>query len=398
MHHKTSFLLLPILGILLLGACTGKEQQAAETGQAAPSAGHTAPEDILYMATSQVTLTGVSWSPVPSGGERNEQVLFGEWTLHPEHRAMAVVLAAGRVKKLHYQMNAQVAKGAVLAELESPEFLQLQRRFLEARSRYGFLKQEYQRVRSLSEQDATSRRNLEQVQSEAEAARSEMAGLAAELKLYGVDTASLSADALRATYAITAPIAGRTTSSLVSTGQWLDTGAPLCDLAQFEQMHADLFVYPDLASSVSPGDAVYILSSGGERIPAKVLHIDRMLDHEKKAIRVHCLPVLPKGIALPVEGSYAKGILPAPGGAAGLYLPLSAVRKENGGEFIFVHLPDKSTPDRTAFRKVAVQTTQTTGEGVYITPSTPLEAGAEIVLQGAYYIDAQSKVQEFSEE
>lgn len=398
MHHKTFPLLLPVLGILFLAGCTGKKEPTDTSEQAAPAAVHAAEADILFMATSQVTLTGVSWSPVPSGADRNEQVLFGEWTLHPEHRAMAVVLAAGRVKKLHYQLNAQVAKGAVLAELESPEFLQLQRRFLETRSRYGFLKQEYQRVRSLSEQDATSRRNLEQVQAEAEAARSDMAGMAAELKLYGVDTSSLSADDLRPTYTITAPLAGRITSSLASTGQWLDTGAPLCDMAQFEQMHADLFVYPHLASSVKPGDALSILSSGGERIPARVLHIDRMLDPEKKAIRVHCLPVLPKGITPPVAGSYAKGILPAPGGAAGLYLPLSAVRKEDGGDFIFIHLPDKSTPDRAAFRKVAVKTTQTTGEGVYVNPDSPIEAGAEIVVQGAYYIDAQSKVQEFSEE
>ncbi|MBP6184690.1 MAG: efflux RND transporter periplasmic adaptor subunit [Saprospiraceae bacterium] len=400
MKNIPFFALSSLLVLFLFISCSESEIAQDPSVETNTAENEFIPQDgFYYLERSQVELTGITWEKYQQNSSTKSQAVFGEWVLHPEDRSQVSVIAAGRVKRIYYKLNDQVAKGAPLAELESIDFIHLQRQFIETRSQMALHYLEYNRMKTLLDEDATSLRAFQESESAWIESKSALSSITAQLRLYGVDTTHLATRPPLVSYTITSPITGRIVANQISSGQWLETGAVVCGIANFNAMHADLFLFPNDAGSLKIGDPVTLYTAGSaEEIQGKILHIDQVIDPVRKAIRIHCMPQFPAGMARPAEGSYVSASNKHTPLSGSLYLPQAAVRKEDNGDFIFIYQPAKSTKDHLAFSKMSVNIIQTLPDGFNVDPAVALLGSEEIVMKGAYYIDAQSKVVEFSEE
>lgn len=388
--NSISFLFAAML-ILTMPACTPHDHTHDHTDG---HAGASASNDTLHMSGEMLRLAGVNWGPPPTAHLMEGEPLFGEWVLFPEHRALVSGIAPGRVRRLLYQLNDEVVRGAPLVELESPEWTDLQRRYFAHLAQGQFLQQEYARIETLQAQDATSAKAWQQVRAEMTHWRTTRASLEADLRMYGVQPEKLDPESPQAVYTFYAPIGGRVVRSLASTGQWLAAGDPACELADLRQVMVSLKARPEQVAGLRSGDTLLLHTEGySETWPARIRHMDRMADPSSQTIGIHALP-LPGGPQPPV-GRFVQAHLPGRVQDDQWLLPAEALRKEAGKDFILVHLPGAGDAGEEAFLRRRVRVLRTGPEGVLVERPAGWKYGMDLVLKGAYYLDAHARSHEF---
>lgn len=346
--------------------------------------------DTIRIAHKSLKLASVVWNtPQIQSSVEGEQI-FGEWTLYPEHKAISSTITPGRVKRIRYQLNDIVKAGTVLVELESREWMDLQGRYFDAVTKGSFLLQEYDRLNMLKDQDAISLKAWQQIVSEKAAWQAAMATLEADIRLHGVEPTALNPTQPKTVYTLSAPISGRITHSYISPGQWLESGATACNIADLSQISVTLNAYPRQIAQFQQGDTLWLSTEGfKEKIPARIQHIDQIMAQGSQTITIHALPL--KRTHLPPVGSYVSAYRTTQLKAQQIALPESALRMENGRDFILLYLPDASSNEEAVFLKKMVHVIQRSEGNIVVTRPPELSDSTLIVTEGAYYIHAQSK-------
>ena len=396
---KYIFSLIAVIFLFLIPSCQSPDK-GVDAGQTilSPVASHENSTGVIHIDRAQIEVAGIRWGKLDKQGDPDGQRVFGEWVLHPEYLADVSSITSGRVIRVAIGMNQEVSAGSVIIEVESPELIDLQREFLEKKSKAAYLDQELNRLRTLQEGGATALKNLQFVESEMNSIHAALAGLKADLSLYGLSSEKINTSSLTSRHIIRAPKSGRIAQTNVSVGQWLEPGMRVCQIRDMKKVHADLFFFPGQLGDLKPGQILHVDMVDQSEKPQsiKVSSIDRRIDVEKKAIRVHCNVQGPVPNQV-VEGGYISARLALPGEDQLDMLPANAVRKDGQEEFVFVLAPEQGPPDVVSFRKVMVDVVHRDNQQVAIR-SGAITSDLEIVLEGAYYVDAQSKVAEFAEE
>lgn len=383
--------ILPLSIVLLLGACIHDHADHQHDDHITTP---TVWQDTLHISRQTLALAGASWGMPDEQAGMEGEALFGEWVLFPEHKAIVTGIAPGRVKRIRYQLNDLVSAGAPLVDLESRDWMDLQRQYFDLIARGTFLKLEYDRLRTLQDQDATSVKAWQQIQSEYASWKSHLASVEADIRLHGVEPDGLDPAQPKAEYTLRAPISGRVTQSLVSPGQWLETGAAACALADMRQVRATLNAYPRQVASFRVGDTLWLRTDGFPGVlPARIQHVDALMATGSQTLGVHAMPLSVKDI--PAVGSFVQAYQKGTISEQQLVLPETSVRMEEGRTFILVYLPDAGDEEEAVFLKRTVDVQRRSGGQVIVTRPPGLTSATPVVLEGAYYIHAHSLTQGF---
>jgi cobalt-zinc-cadmium efflux system membrane fusion protein len=382
------FFLLP--GLMLLGGCHHDHHHDHDDHP-----DHTMEwQDTLRIPVEVLRLAGAKWGmPEPQARVDGEK-LFGEWALFPEYRAEVSGIAPGRVKRIRYQLNEVVTIGAPLVELESREWMDLQRQYFDLKARGVYLQQEHERLRNLRDQDATSLKAWQQIEAEMAAWRATLASIAADIRLHGVDPDALDPARPQVSYTLKAPITGQITHSRVSPGQWLETGTAACVLADLRQIHVTLQAYPRQLTSLRPGDTLWLETEGYDQvIPSRIRHIDALTAPGSQTLGVHAMPLT--SVGLPAVGSFVQAYAVTTVDTQLLALPERAVRLEEGRSFILLYLPGESGEGVSVFLRRTVDIRRRSGDRVIVTRPPGWTESTPVVLEGAYYLHAHSMSEAF---
>lgn len=385
-----------MLAVVGWSGCSSPNTDKSLLSGTPPSASNTL-ENRVTMDRPAVSMSGIRWTRWPLADTTGESTLHGEWTLHPEHRSAIAAPGSGRIVRLHYRLNQQVAPGALLAEVESRDFIHLQQSWLETYRQWIFADQEYQRTADLLQGQATSVREEEKARSDRDALRAALDGMSAELRLFHIDTLSLLQRGPQPAYGIRALLGGTVLRSEASPGQWLEAGTVLGETGDLKRMHADLFLYPAQSGRLQPGDTLSVQTTGlaGE-ISVVVQHADRQVEEASGAFRVHAVPVSIGPV--PPAGAFLEARLMTGPAPDAVLVPASAVRRIGEQRVIYVHEADADDGKTVVFRRIGATVLREDARGTWIRPEEPLSPGMEIVTHGAYYIEAAETVHEFGEE
>ena len=121
-------------------------------------------------------------------------------------------------------------------------------------------------------------------------------------------------------------------------------------------------------------------------LQATIYNIERLVDPERKSIKVHARfnSNIPEQLAV---GSYLEAKIRIENKKEAMALPKEAVVREDQSNYIF--LLEKEMETTQYFRKIKVKTGATDNNYIEIIPEEPVAENAKIVLKGAYYISAQ---------
>ena len=329
----------------------------------------------------------------------------GYTKLPPQNQADVSVFTTGIVKTINVIEGQRVSKGQTIATIESPEFTKIQEAYLTSKSNLEFLKLEFERQKTLSDEEVNSKKVFQKTKSDYEIERARFNSLQKQL-----NTLHISGNGnTTATVPVIAPISGNITEIYIKIGSNVEAGKPLMNIVDNSKLHVDLLVYEKDLFKVKQGQNVrFILTNqGNKEINGKIFSVGKSFENETKSVAVHAdISNFQQKL---IPGMYVNALIDA-GANTVKALPSEAIIKADGREFVFVleegHKEEVAHDEKDGhnhedgdkheeaegktfhFQRIEVKTGTSQLGYTQVTLLQKIEPNAKIVLKGAYYIQS----------
>jgi cobalt-zinc-cadmium efflux system membrane fusion protein len=272
----------------LLAACgnSTKEQTSA-----------TADSDSVKAApdTSTVTMTSASADTAKVDAVTSATALpnhtsyNGKLMVAPQRNASVTVTMGGKIHSTRLMPGIFVGRGAVIAVIDNPAFIDLQRDFLESRAQLVYLESEYNRQNRLSSQEAASQKRFQQSKADYMTMKTRYQASAMQLRNMGVSLPGLIKGGIRPYFYVHAPISGYVANLKINLGKYLQAGDPICDIIDKGNPMLCLTAYEKDLGKLSVGNRVQFRVNGmGKRtFYATVSSISQEVDDTNRSIEVY---------------------------------------------------------------------------------------------------------------
>ena len=188
--------------------------------------------------------------------------------------------------------EAQQAGEALKSEvdnLDNPEYIELQQTYLDASAQLEYLEKEYQRQRTLVEQDAASQKRAQQAKADYLSMKSRADAAASRLATLGIDAKGLATSGIKPYLPVVAPVSGFVTNMNANLGKYLEVGEPICDIIDKSRILLQLTVYEKDLKLMKTGSKVEfrVNGMGKETFAAKIVAIDQAVDSKDYSVKVY---------------------------------------------------------------------------------------------------------------
>ncbi|MBF8962368.1 efflux RND transporter periplasmic adaptor subunit [Pontibacter sp. FD36] len=380
-----------LCGLLSLAACS-KQAPAEEPEAATTETSTTASPFVVSFSEAQQKVGGIELGTIENKPLSARVTANGQLQLPPQNKASINPLMGGVVRSIPVKEGEYVQKGKVLATIQNPELIKLQEEYLTTRNQLRFAEQDYDRQRTLSEEQVGSRKRFEQAESDVQVQRARLKALATHLSAMGISPRNVEAGQITSTMAITAPINGFVRVIDVNMGSYAQPGQQMFELVNNHHLHLELSVFERDFSKMKEGQKVLFTmpNVAGEPLEAEIFALGRAFEGDSRMVTVHAelennknANLLP-GMYVNAQILAGKQDLPA--------LPEESVVRYKGKHYVFV----KEGP--STFRMQEVETGIAENGFMEVKPLKEMPATAQVVTKGAYYVLAEKMKSEVAEE
>ncbi len=272
------------------------------------------------------------------------QTLSLPGTLQGQVQAPISARASGYLQRWTNDIGSRVPRGALLAEIASPEIdqqlSQAQAAREQAASALALARSTAERWEGLRRRDVASQQELDEKRSAVAQAQANVAAAEANVERLRE---------LAAYKRVTAPFAGVITRRNVDVGDLIDPSRPLFTLAQTDPLRVYVSVPQTWAALVRPGQAVAVTQAElrERRFEGRIVRSSGAIDPATRTLQVEVSLPNPDGALLP--GAYVQVALALPASTA-LLLPGNTLMFRAEGTQVGV----VDGQGKVALRKVAV--------------------------------------------
>ncbi len=394
-NHQYKFLLV-IFSLFLFVSCNKK---AAET---VTEEEHHDETGVVELTPMQVKSAQIVFGIFEKKNLSEVITANGYTKLPPQNQADVSVFLGGIIKTIAVIEGQFVKKGQTLATFQSMEFnnirlekAKLTEELQQSKVSKEFLELEFARQKELSDENVTAKKTFQKINTELESIKNKIKNtenqiiiLDQNLSLGGNDNASI--------LSIVAPISGYITEVKVKIGSSISANNTLFSIVDNSKMHVDLLVYEKDLFRIKVGQSVrFVLTNqGNQEIIGRIFSVGKAFQNESKSVAVH-VDINNSTIGL-IPGMYVNALIDI-GKNDVETLPIDAIAKAEGKEFIFIQESEEPTENKKDekhedtgihFKRIEVKTGTTQLGFVQVTPLQEIPAGAKIVAKGAYYLQS----------
>lgn len=181
--------------------------------------------------------------------------------LKPDALASIYSAITGKIKRISIQVNSPIKRGQVLCEIESNEFIQIQREYLASKARLKSVSANYQRTKDLFEKNISSEKEYIKIQSEYEILTANHQALKAQLHILQVNMKILDKGEMSTYLSIYSPISGYIREISVNLGQFVGTDNELMTIIDRNGAQLQFPVYAQNLSHIEEGQQVQYYSN-----------------------------------------------------------------------------------------------------------------------------------------
>ncbi|MHC0440343.1 efflux RND transporter periplasmic adaptor subunit [Flavobacterium sp. 3-210] len=349
----------------------------------------------VVLTTSQYKTVGIETGIVEDRNLNKIIKANGYTTVPPQNSAEISTLIGGTVKDIYVLEGTFVNKGKVLATIQNLEVIEMQEDYHSATANVEYLQLEYNRQKTLSDENVNPRKTFQEVKAKlaAERARAQ----AAKNKL---DALHVSTKGTTSVVPIVSPINGYVGKINIAKGAFANTGVSLFEVVDNSQMHLDLNVYEKDLGSISIGQVIdFVLTNQSNKsIKGKIFGVNKSFSNESKTVAVHAR----------IDPADAKGLIPGMYVSANInitnatlpVLPKDAVVKNADKYFVFMQENEKKEQkhNHAAGEKEEVHEQEVHFKAIEVVPGTTdlgftevkfvndIPVNAKIVTKGAFYL------------
>ncbi len=391
--HYLSLITCHSLLLLLISACSHTHTHSADDHAHDDEMPHKTEqgqhsEDEVSLTALQMQKIGLELGSFEQKNLKSTIKVNGQLELPPQNKADVSAIAPGKITKIHVLPGQYVKRGAMLASLQNPDFIEWQQTYLETEGALLYLNREWERQKDLVEKEIAPQKQLDKIVSERAIAQAKLKGLQSKLQLLGIGIPS---GELISSIALRSPMNGYVRDIKVNTGIYVQPEQSLFEIVDNHHLHIDLKVFEKDLPYIKKGQNIQfsLQSQPNEVMNAHIFAIGKALDEMQRTVAVHAEIKDEKVALLPGMFVEARIILDDKKVST---LPEEAITVDKGLYYIFIK--EATHEDKTHFKKIPVLKGVSDFGYVEITPLTELPADAEIVIKAAYFLMAQTKKSE----
>lgn len=296
-----------------------------------------AADEVKFTGTQMQTLGIQLAAPSPVDSAAGP-TLSAKVVVPPAHEFVLSAPLDGRVEAMLVAAGDHVQTGQLMARLYSPDFLALQRDFLQADTDLRLARSEYRRDQTLYKEGIIAGRRWETTRARFEAARANRTERHNRLRIAGVEEARIdrlaSDHKLMRTLDLHAPASGSVLEQLATAGQRTDGNLPLYRIADLSVLWLEIHSPADQASGLATGAAVQVV---GIDAAGTLQTIGRHVDPKTQNLYLRAEITRGSDRLRPGQFVQVRVHRPYPSGAKAFEVPAAAVARSGGKDYVFVH-------------------------------------------------------------
>lgn len=288
----------------------------------------------------------------------------------------------GYISGLNKLEGEPVRKGEILFYLENPEFIRLQQDFLEANSQLNYLKEEYERQKTLYGEKISSQKNYLKAEADFQATKAKAESFKGQLGLIHINADDLKPENIRSKIAVYSPINGFVESISVVQGSFLQATGKAMTLIDKEHLHMELVVFEKDAAKLHKGQKVMVTipDMPGKTMEAEVFVVGQSIN-EQRQINVHAHLVNESEEKFLVPGMFIEANLEVGASEAWLVPVTAVVNSENES---YVLLQKTKANSEYKLEKIKVEIGRQNAEMIEILPNQYLDEKSVILVKGGF--------------
>lgn len=251
----------------------------------------------------------------------------------------------GLIQQIYY-LHGPIEKGAVIADILSPELLNLQKTYLNTLADFQLADQELKRAQQLAKSGVASVKRLQEAQSAREKLQQVLEQQKQDLRLVGMSDERI--QTLTKTHTlqptiihITAPLSGEVFDLVVKNGQRLEANQPLVSIGLIDPIYIESFIPTEVAELLTEGQAVQV-TQGKQLFDAVVEHIAQFTDPTTQTVEIHL--IMNNALKMTRPGQFLTIQFVFDVEQPVFKAPRSAISQLNGQDVVFVKTAEEFKP------------------------------------------------------
>ncbi|WP_072347410.1 efflux RND transporter periplasmic adaptor subunit [Flavobacteriaceae bacterium A100] len=220
----------------------------------------------------------------------NESVkVNGMIDVPPENKSSISTFIGGYVTKTPLLIGDKVKKGQLLVSLENTEFVEIQQSYLELAEQLNYLKSEFDRQKTLFEEQITSQKNYLKAESAYKSSLANYNGLRKKLQMMHINPKNVEQGNFTSNINIYAPIDGFVTKMNVSNGTYVSPSDMILEIVDTEHIHLELSVFEKDIMKIKKDQKILfqIPEVSNKTYTASVHLVGTTIDEKTRRVRVH---------------------------------------------------------------------------------------------------------------
>ena len=387
---KTSFALLLIFTVI---SCGNNSKEKNESQEIEEEEGEVS--NFVMLNQKQLEVMNIELGAIEKVNLGNTLKVNGQLELPPQNMASVSALLGGRVKSVAVIEGDYVKKGQVIAQLENPEFIALQQKYLSLKSSLSFLENDYNRKKSLAADGITSKKALQKAEADYLEGKGNFNATRSTLQILDVNLKSIEDGNLVSAISVVSPIKGFVQKISINIGKYVSPQQEMFDIVDNDFIHLGLNVFEKDIDKARVGQKItFTLTTRTDKIyEAEIFSIGKAFEMDTRSVKIHA----------EIIGNH-KGLLPGMFVQARILidskkvdaLPDEAFVNERGLDYVFIQIEHQD--DEFEFKKIQVNRGISDlgfSEVIFI---NEISKDAILVKKGAYYLSSEMQKSEFGDD
>lgn len=270
-----------IAGLLILTACSSKKETA--------TAAEALAEDKVQLTDAQIKNAGIQTGLAVKEILNTVLKVNGQVDVPPQNIVSVSFPMGGYLRSTQLLPGMHVNKGQSIGVIEDQALVQLQQDYLMAKTRLGYLQQEYARQKTLHEGNVNADKTFQQAEADFQSQKIMLKGLSEKLGLIGINPEQLTENNISKSVTLRSPINGFVSKVNVNIGKYVTATDVLFELINPEDIHAALTVFEKDLAKVSIGQKVKVsfVDDPSTEYECEIILVTRNVDENRSAL-VHC--------------------------------------------------------------------------------------------------------------
>lgn len=293
-----------------------------------------AEDNLINLSAEQLESLGVQTGKAKAIQEVPLLYASAHVVIPPAQEYIISAAQAGLISKLNVTVGDEVNQGDVLAQINSPDLLTLQRQFLKAKSEQNLAWAVYQRDKKLQQEGVISARRWQETSSRYRSFKAIANEAGQLLEIAGMSSQSINklrkTGRLSSTLHVTAPINGVILERMVVAGERVDMLAPLYRVANLKQLWLEVNIPQQHLTKIKTGDRVEIENTS---VTAKISLLGQSVNLDNQTVLARA--IIDESQSEVRAGQSVNIKIIQQSQQMAYQVPNSAVAQKEGASFIF---------------------------------------------------------------